>query len=291
MIKEASWVLRCSACSFMTSTLSPGVGRGVAGLEPLRLHNFELILDRIEGLVSNTGATRLLEVGCARGWFLERAAARGMRVAGIEPEPDFEEAGSIPDLNIRAGYFPHALDPDSRYRVIVFNDVFEHLPDPVEAIAEVERRLEPGGLAVLNLPSSAGVIFRAASLLMRLGMAGPYERLWQKGMASPHLTYFSPENLRSFVERHTELRLAYAGRLAAVSRRGLWKRIASTWSTAACIVLFPVAWCASLVFARCPSDILLAIFRKAPPSSAPGRTPAAVSSGGSRSRAAGDRSD
>lgn len=268
MVREASWVFRCGACNFMISTLSPSAGRGVAGLEPLRLRNFETVLDRIAELLpaggselQRCGGVHLLEVGCAKGWFLKCAALRGMRVEGLEP--DIEDTALIRDLNVRTGSFPEALDQDVRYGIIVFNDVFEHLPDPVQVIAEVERRLEPGGLAVLNLPSSDGVICRAARPLNRLGLTGPYERLWQKGMASPHITYFNPSNLRSFVERHTELQLVYAGSLPTVSRRGLWKRISSASSRATSVALFPLAWCASFGMSLCPSDVQLAIFHKA----------------------------
>ena len=267
MFREASWVFRCGACNFMISTLLPGTGRGVAGLEPLRQRNFEVVLDRIVELLPESGTllqqggdVHLLEVGCAQGWFLKCAASRGMRVEGLEP--DIEDTALAPDVNVRAGCFPEALNPNARYRIIVFNDVFEHLPDPVQAITEVWSRLEPGGLAVLNLPSSDGVLFRAARPLNRMGLTGPYERLWQKGMASPHLTYFNPDNLRSFVTRHTELRLVYAGRLLAVSRRGLWKRISSASPKLASLALFPLAWCASFALALCRSDIQLAIFQK-----------------------------
>ena len=258
---EDAWVRRCRTCAFMESTLPPGPGRGVAGLRSLRSRNFEIVLDRLDELLPVRGAS-LLEVGCASGWFLDCAAGRGMRVEGIEPEPDRRDGGSTSGKSIRTGYFPEALDAGARYDVIVFNDVFEHLPEPEKAIAEVERRLEPGGVAVLNLPSSKGLIFRSARLLNRLGIAAPYERLWQKGMSSPHLTYFGPQNLQTFVERHTALRLAYAGRLSVLSRNGLWHRIASTWPSLPSAVVFPVAWCASFVVDWCPPDILLAIFRK-----------------------------
>ena len=263
MVMDGAWVRRCRSCCFLMSTLTPGGGRGVAGLGSLRLRNFETILDRLHDLLP-IGDVSLLEVGCARGWFLERARMRGMRVAGIEPALDDEDGNMVRELNVRAGYFPDALDRESSYGVIVFNDVFEHLADPVEAIAEVERRLEPGGLAVLNLPSSNGLIFRATRALDRLGLAGPWERLWQKGMDSPHVTYFNPRNLRLFVESHTSLRLLYEGRLSVLDRRGLWGRIASTWSPAASAVVFPFAWCATFVLGWFPSDIVLAVFGKEP---------------------------
>ena len=244
----------------MVSALQAGSGRGVDGLEAVRASNFEAILDRMEQLLS-AADPRLLEVGCGKGWFLERAARRGMRIEGIEPSPD-------PDIDadgrfiVRAGFFPEALGEDACYDAIVFNDVFEHLPDPVAAIVEVERRLEPGGLAVLNLPSSDGAVFRFARCFHRFGLVGVYRRLWQKGLASPHITYFNRGNLRYFVERHTGLRQIYAGRMAVLTREGLWDRIGSTWPRAAGLVIYPVAWLASFVLGWLPSDAILAIYRK-----------------------------
>ena len=245
----------------MVSTLKAGSGRGIEGLEAVRALNFETILDRMDELLS-TADPRLLEVGCAKGWFLERAARRGMGVEGVEPSPDPDIDEDDGGFIVHVGYFPEVLGEDASYDAIVFNDVFEHLPDPVAAIVEVERRLEPGGLAVLNLPSSDGAVFRFARRLTRFGLAGPYRRLWQKGLASPHITYFNPCNLRCFVERHTGLRRVYAGRMAVLTREGLWDRIASTWSRAAALVIYPVAWLASFVLDRLPSDASLAIFRK-----------------------------
>ena len=255
------WVRRCRACAFMISTLPPGAGRGVAGLRPLRVRNFETILDRLEQLLPIRGA-RLLEVGCAEGWFLERATGRGMQVEGIEPHPNLQARHDTPGLNMRPGYFPDAVDQGASYAVIVFNDVFEHLAQPHRAIVDVEQRLEPGGLAVLNLPSSRGLLFRAARLLHRFGISGPYERLWQKGMDSPHLSYFNPRNLRCFVERHTALRHVLTCRLAVMARDGLWQRISSTYSRAASAAVFAIAWPTTFVLAWFSSDAELVVFRK-----------------------------
>lgn len=142
----------------MMSTLQAGSGRGIEGLEAVRALNFETILDRMEELLS-AADPRVLEVGCTKGWFLERAApGGGMRVEGIEPSPD-------PDLDADDGGF--TFGP-----------------------ATFQKRC---------------AVFRVARRLHRFGLAGLYRRLWQKGRASPHITYFNPRNLRCFVERHTGL--------------------------------------------------------------------------------------
>lgn len=247
----------------MVSTQQAGFGRGVEGLEAVRTLNIETILDRMEQLLSATDP-KLLEVGCAKGWFLERAARRGMHIEGIEPAPDLDSVlddGGL-ELVVHVGAFPEASGEEASYDAIVFNDVFEHLPDPVAAIVEVERMLNPGGLAVLNLPSSDGAVFRFARLISRFGLVGLYRRLWQKGLDSPHITYFNRNNLRAFVERHTRLRQVYAGRMAVLTREGLWERIRNTWPRRLGLVIYPVAWAASIVLDWLPSDAILIIFRK-----------------------------
>ena len=271
------WVRSCAACSFMMSTLQAGTGSEVEGLEAVRALNYETILDLIERLLPCPDP-RLLEVGCAKGWFVACAAGRGMQIEGIEPALDAGIDVDVQTLNIRSGYFPEALSEDARYDAIVFNDVFEHLPDPVSAIVEIERRLDPGGLAVLNLPSSDGVIFRFAYRLYRLGVVGPYHRLWQKGLDSPHITYFNPRNLRSLVERHTGLRHVYTGRMAVLTRSGLWDRISSTYSRGTSLVVYLISWLGSFVLDFFPSDAVLAVFRKDRDSSPASTSPRPLSS-------------
>src|SRR5690606_11668960 len=98
-------------------------------------------------------------------------------------------------------YFPDALAPGERFDAIVFNDVIEHIPDIGRALAACRERLAPGGMLLLNLPSSSGVFYRASKLLRRLGVAGHFERMWQKGLPSPHLHYVDPTNLARLLDR------------------------------------------------------------------------------------------
>ena len=58
------------------------------------------------------------------------------------------------------------------FDAIIFNDVFEHLPDPIDAIVAVERLLADDGILVLNLPSSDGLFFRSLYAPKSVGLAG-----------------------------------------------------------------------------------------------------------------------
>ena len=64
-------------------------------------------------------------------------------------------------------------------------------------IYETKKLLKKEGLIVLNLPSSNGFIFRVSKILLNFGINKFYDRLWQKGSCSPHISYFNKENLVS----------------------------------------------------------------------------------------------
>ncbi len=260
------WVYRCDRCGFFSSTLTPGGGTGVDGLEDLRRSNDRVILDRLERLHPLRGL-RVLEVGSAWGWFLTAAQARGAITHGIEPEEANARRCIAAGLSVEHGLFPQDLLDRGPFDVIAFNDVFEHLPDPAAAIQEVERLLKPGGVVVLNLPSSHGVLFRLASLLERLGYGGVYDRLWQRGLASPHVSYFTPGNLLQLVTAHTALRLADRFPLQSVSRRGLFARIASSHRNLVGIGLLAGTWLLSFVLPWLPSDIEVLVFQRDDPPS------------------------
>ncbi len=230
----ADWCFSCCACGFLQSSLLPNIGNPdatiildmqlrVIGLVTLRERNFERILDRL-ALLASPAQRALLEVGCAHGWFLAAARRRGYAATGIEPDALVAAQAISHGYDVTIGYFPDALKPGATYDFIVFNDVFEHLPDPRAALAACRQRLRPSGLLVLNLPSSRGVVFRLAALLARCGIRQPYERLWQKGYPSPHLSYFHPDALTKLAER-AGFNEIYRGTLDLIDRHGLWQRL------------------------------------------------------------------
>jgi SAM-dependent methyltransferase len=53
--------------------------------------------------------------------------------------------------------------PSDTYDAVFANYVFEHLPDPDGAIAEIRRVLKPGGLAVVSVPNPSAPQFRLAA--------------------------------------------------------------------------------------------------------------------------------
>jgi hypothetical protein len=117
-------------------------------------------------------------------------------------------------------------------------------------------------LLVLNLPNSRGTLFRTAALLDSIGLSGPYERLWQKGFPSPHLSYFHPAALSRLAEREGFAEI-HRGRLASIDIDDLWQRLRYDRSTGIAALAF--LWCGIALAAPfllvLPGDISLQIFR------------------------------
>ena len=257
-----AWVFRCDVCHFLSSTLEPKAGTGIPGLETLRRRNFEILLDRLERIRPIRGL-KILEVGCAWGWFLEALNRRGAAfLHGIEPEEANAAICRSKSFSVEHGFFPQDLKDRGPYDLVLFNDVFEHLPNPDQMIKEVSRLLRPQGLVVLNLPSTSGVFFRIATILDNLGASSWLERLWQKDFSSPHISYFNPGNLKLLVETHTELKQVQSMSLTSVSRRGLAARIRRSHKSVSGLTAISAIWCLSFALPLLPSDVHVAIFSK-----------------------------
>jgi 2-polyprenyl-3-methyl-5-hydroxy-6-metoxy-1,4-benzoquinol methylase len=151
---------------------------------------------------------------------LEAAAGMGSVPIGIEPDA---QVASHSTLDVRVGLFPDVLSKDEKFDVIAFNDVLEHLPDSAKAVAICYDHLRPGGLLSINIPTANGVAFRIACKLARIGIRGPYLRLWQFGLPSPHLHYFTTSALTRLI-RERGFRVVRMRELSALTREGLWQR-------------------------------------------------------------------
>src|SRR4051812_12356690 len=169
---------RCGRCGFYKSVFPVRINEGEridevareTALKPLRSLNFRHILDEIRKDIPPPAS--VLDVGSAHGWFLEEAEARGYNATGIEPDAEMAHHGRGRVIH---GFFPDAVD--GRYDIIIFNDVFEHLPHPNLMARAIADRLKPAGCAIINLPVSSGLVFRAARVAATLGVKGPLERM------------------------------------------------------------------------------------------------------------------
>ena len=231
----ASWHFTCQVCGYEKSVLNPAINvksahkfidesARSAGLRALREKNFNTILGKMALFMTKGGS--LLEVGCAHGWFLNTAQA-DYNVMGIEPDRAICESGICNSIPIRHGYFPECLKSGEVFEGIVFNDVFEHMPDVTSTLEYCYRHLTDAGTLILNLPNSRGFFYRSSKIALKFGIRSFFERLWQKDLPSPHLHYFNPSCLVHLLKQNG-FKVEYKGNLSSLFYSGLYTRVSYT---------------------------------------------------------------
>jgi len=263
------WTWRCPDCGLQAAIHSSNLvptgwdDASTEALTGLRAENARRLLQALE-TYTNLEGKRLLDIGCAAGWFLTVAREHGLQAVGIEPDTNMAKVAEKSGLEVRNDWFPQALDHGEQFDLVSFNDVFEHLPDPNQALDEVAKCLPTGGHLLLNLPSAQGFLYRVATLLARLGYRGPFERLWQCDFESPHLYYYDHDNLCRLVQAHG-FRLLGSTQIDSLAIRGLWARINETGRINP--VMAGLIWTA-MVTARpatryvLPNDILVQFYER-----------------------------
>jgi 2-polyprenyl-3-methyl-5-hydroxy-6-metoxy-1,4-benzoquinol methylase len=196
----------------------------IASLDTLRAKNFDFVLDALAKQAEHKNLS-ILDVGCASGSFMVRATSRGYTVQGVEPNKKLCAIARGRGLNVVGDFFPPAQGFQQKFDVIIFNDVFEHIPDINRILESCKSNLKEGGMLILNLPNSDGLIFKLAKLLALFKMQGPWDRLWQVMFKTPHLHYFNEASLNRLVGRHSFRPLIKKIEIPTIELNGLWDRL------------------------------------------------------------------
>jgi SAM-dependent methyltransferase len=159
-----------------------------------------LVIDILERLRPSLSATpALLDVGCGRGQLADAARQLAYRVSAIECHPaalavardrvDKLLPMDLTDQNTVAG----ALEGQS-FDVILFADVLEHIPDPLNILQFYLRFLKTGGRIVVSLPNVASWDRRLALLF------GYFDYADSGIMDRTHLRFFTFHTAQTLLE-------------------------------------------------------------------------------------------
>ena len=116
--------------------------RDFTTLEPRMVALYEAALDDVE----ITDGTRLLDVGCGPGLFLQLAAQCGATVAGIDAAAPFVEIARerVPHAELIACEMESLPFPDDSFDVVTGFNAFQFAADPGNALREAGRVGRPG---------------------------------------------------------------------------------------------------------------------------------------------------
>jgi SAM-dependent methyltransferase len=103
--------------------------------------------------------TRVLDVGCGSGAFLDLARQAGCQTFGVELNPSAAASSRAKGHTVfdRLLQDLHKDDFGGALDLITFFQVVEHVPDPVGLLKDSVHFLNPGGYIAVAVPSSEGL--------------------------------------------------------------------------------------------------------------------------------------
>ena len=151
---------------------------------------------------------RLLDIGCAFGFFLEIARDDGWDVQGLEIiKYAYQYAINKLKLPVMNKTLEEAKFKSNSFDVVTLFDVIEHLPNPNATIKEARRILKQNGLIAITTPNIGSI---PAKLL---------GRNWEEvKRVREHIYYFSENTLKKLLESNNFklLKVESAGRFFSV---------------------------------------------------------------------------
>jgi len=141
----------------------------------------------------------LLEIGCARGVFLDLARKHNYQISGLEIN-NYAARYAKKYFNLKVIQKPiESLISNKKYDIIVALDLIEHLLDPKNFIKKLNSLLNPRGIVLIGTPNSQSIIYYIAKhLAQKFQYYYPLYRFL--GQGKEHLFIFNQNNLSKLLQ-------------------------------------------------------------------------------------------
>jgi len=117
--------------------------------------------ERLDWMASRLpSGARVLDIGCAWGYFLDRGLRRGFRMAGVEISPRTGMFAKRICRDVHIGELTTAPWPERWFDAVTLWHTLEHVPDPSEILQQAHRLLKPGGTLFIEVPDAGSRIAR-----------------------------------------------------------------------------------------------------------------------------------
>jgi len=259
-VSGVAGVSRCPECDLLYSGQKAGFGNAIQGMGTIALRNYSIVAKALDEVIPLHGA-KILDVGSAEGGFTELMLQNGADCLGLEPDSDAAREAIQKKIPVELVSFESFIGKEDEYDVIVFNDVFEHMQDPLQSLNKSYRLLKNHGFIVINAPLSSGFIFRVVQIAARLGVKSPYQRIWAKGLCSPHIYFYTEGNLKTLLAKY-KFEFISSERLVTLATEGMYQRVRSTYGPISALIISLIASLFVLISNLFPADVKYLLFKK-----------------------------
>jgi len=147
--------------------------------------NKKTFSNRLKKIEKRFGKGKLLDVGCALGDCLKEAKRLGWEeIEGLEISDYAYKFAKKRGLKVKKGALSNNTYAKNSFDIVLYQDVIEHVTDPVDEFKRVYRILKPEGLIYLVTPDVEGLWSK---------LLGP---LWYHYKPVEHVTYFSQGTMK-----------------------------------------------------------------------------------------------
>jgi len=147
----------------------------------IKVETAKILLD----MIPDSPNKRILDCGCAAGYFLEAAEERGFMAYGIEVSEAVAEIAQKKFLadRIYKGMFEDALFPKDFFYSVIMNGFLEHVREPARILHKARELLEPGGYLLITTPDTGSFSYKIM-------------RRWWPHYRPEHLFLFNKNNIK-----------------------------------------------------------------------------------------------
>lgn len=139
---------------------------------------------------------QILDVGCSAGYLGEYLRAQGHRVTGIDITPEAIEKATefLNEAHCMKVEDYFASYPESKFDVVIFGDVLEHVINAEEVLRLTAQALKPRGRVVASIPNVGHLAVRAMLL------EGRWEYANLGLLDRDHVRFFTRETIQKLFE-------------------------------------------------------------------------------------------
>lgn len=188
---------------------------------------YQHLLDRVARQHPSRSFERVLDVGCAYGFFLDVVEQRwrSSELVGVDITEEAKRRADIKGRAFFRGFFEDVELPEAHFDLVYMGDAFEHVHDPAAVADKLVRVLAPGGVLILTTVDFGSWLARLLGRRWRLLSPPEHLHFWTRASVE---RMFSERGLsaqlgnywlyypKSYIYQRTKLQFGIAPRFLAL---------------------------------------------------------------------------